>query len=61
MTPFNCYVLLGFLMLLKGKISSIPADFSDPKPRSLLQLVASNRIMGKARLLYVNTALDSLP
>lgn len=26
-TPCKCYVELGFFMLLKGKLSSIPADF----------------------------------
>lgn len=46
-------------MLMKGKLSSIPAGFSDSTPSSALQLVASNRIMTKRHLLYVHTVTDS--
>lgn len=46
-------------MLMKGKLSSIPAGFSDFNPFSALQLVASNRIMAKRHLLYAHTVTDS--
>ena len=60
-TASKCYVEVGFIMLRKGKLSSIPADFSDPISASPLQLVASNRVMTKRHLLYAHTVLDSYP
>ncbi len=46
-------------MLMNGKLSSIPAAFSDSNPFSALQLVASNRIIAKRHLLYTHTVMDS--